>query len=186
MNIMEHLTESQLNEYLDGLLEAPARAGVQSHLSNCAECQARLATLQTVFQTLAALPKETPGRDLTPSVLQALPHRSIGRVWRLAFAIQAGMSLGFLLLLLPVITDHIAGKMVGMVGQFSIPEVKFPSPINFHVSPPAILLPHPPSLALPISITQANSPVWLILGIAALALCVLGNFSLVFHSRSKP
>ena len=137
------------------------------------------------FPALAALPDETPGRDLTPSVLQVLPHRSIGRVWRLAFAIQAGMSLGFLLLLLPVITDHIAGMMVGMVGQFSIPEVKFPSPINFHVNPPVILLPHPPSLALPISITQANSPVWLTLGIAALGLFVLGNFSLVFHRTSR-
>ncbi len=72
---MKHLTEDQLNEYLDNAVEAPVQARMALHLSGCADCRARLVSLQTVFQALAALPEETPGRDLTPSVLQALPRQ---------------------------------------------------------------------------------------------------------------
>jgi len=53
---MNHLSESQLNEYLDGLTEAPALAPIEAHLRDCMDCLARLAVLQSVFQALAALP----------------------------------------------------------------------------------------------------------------------------------
>ncbi|MGD0752327.1 MAG: zf-HC2 domain-containing protein [Anaerolineales bacterium] len=187
---MNHLTENQLNEYLDGLMEASALAACEEHLSDCADCQSQLAVLQSVFQALAALPEANPQRDLAPSVLKNLSERGFGLGWRLALAMQAGLSLGLLVFLSPVITDritdHIAGIMAGWAGRLATPEVRIPNPIDFHFTTPAIPLFHPPTLALPISITQANSPIWLILGIAALALFVVGNFSLVFHSSSKP
>ena len=75
---MKHLTETQLNEYLDNAWKPPHRPACQAHLSDCADCRARLASLQTVFQALAALPEETPERDLTPSVLQASRAASPG------------------------------------------------------------------------------------------------------------
>lgn len=85
--MMEHLTEAQLNEYLDNLLEATALARIQAHLADCADCRERLASLLTVFQTLEALPEELPAHDLTPSILRPclgeVPCRAGS--WRLQF-----------------------------------------------------------------------------------------------------
>lgn len=182
---MKHLTEDQLNEYLDNAVEAPVQARMALHLSGCADCRARLVSLQTVFQALAALPEETPGRDLTPSVLRALPRSFSGLAWRLAFAVQAGLSLGLLLLFAPVVTSRLTWIVHGLAGQIDAPEVKLPIPHVLHFSLPALRLPHPPVLGLPIAITCANSAAWIIMGIAAVLLFAVGNFSLIFHSSSE-
>jgi hypothetical protein len=182
---MKHLTETQLNECLDLALESSEQARVAAHLSDCADCQARLASLQAIFQTLAALPEETPGRDLTPAVLQNLPRRFSGLGWRLAFAVQAGMSLGILTLFAPIVTGRLAGFVQGLAGRIAAPELKFPALVDIHFTLPVIRLPHPPDLTLPITITQTNSAIWLTLGIAAVLLFLVGNFSLIFHSTSE-
>ena len=182
---MEHLTETDLNEYLDGLMEPAAQARLQGHLSDCADCRARLAGLQTVFQALAALPELTPERNLSSSVLKKLPRNGFGLGWQLAFAIQAGFSLGVLLLFSPLITGRIAGILPSWKRWLALPEIKFPNPVNFHFGPPVIPMPHLPSLTLPVTITQANFSIWLILGIAAVLLFALGNFSLIFHDASR-
>ena len=183
---MNHLTETQLNEYLDGVMVAPEQGLMQTHLSDCADCRARLASLQTVFQALAALPEEKPGCDLTPSVLRALPRKFSSLAWRLALAVQAGLSLGLLLVFTPLLTGHLAGFVQRLADRIAKAEVKLPTPINLHFSLPVIQLPHPPNLPnLPIAITHANSAIWLILGIAAALLFVVGNFSLIFHSSSE-
>jgi hypothetical protein len=63
-----------------------------------------------------------------------------------------------------------------------------------HFSPPSLLLPHPLSLpahipqihvTLPVAITQSTFPIWLILGIAASLLFVIGNYSLIFSGSSR-
>jgi hypothetical protein len=64
-------------------------------------------------------------------------------------------------------------------------EVKVPAPVAPHFSLPVIRLPHPPVLALPITITQDNSAIWLTLGIAAILLFAVGNISLLFNSPSE-
>jgi hypothetical protein len=183
---MNHLTETQLNEYLDGIMEAPEQDLMQAHLSDCADCRARLAALQTVFKALAALPEETPRVDLTLSILRALPRGSSGLGWRLAFAMQAGISLGFLLLIFPFILGRIATIIPGWNVRIALPEMKFPNPVDFTFSLLVNPLPHPPILPLPVNVTNANLSIWLILGIAAVLLFVIGNFSLLFHSSTKP
>lgn len=50
-----HLTEDQLNEYLDN--ESIERAQIESHLSLCDECTARLSTLQNLFAEIESLPE---------------------------------------------------------------------------------------------------------------------------------
>ena len=158
---------------------------MQAHLTGCLDCRARLVALQTVFQALAALPEETPGHDLAPSVLRALPRSFSVLVWRLAFAVQAGLSLGLLLLVAPILTGRFAGNLQAIAVRIATAVVKLPTPINLHFSLPVMRLPHPLGLALPIAITSSNLPIWLILGIAAGLLFVVGNFSLIFHSSSK-
>ena len=182
---MKHLTDTQLNEYLDNVLESTARAQMAAHLSDCADCRARLVSLRTVFQALNSLPEETPRRDLTPFVLQSLPRRPSGLAWRLVFAVQAGMSLGLLALFAPIVMDRLAGIVQGLAGRFADLEVKFPALVVPQFSLPVIRLPHPPILALPITITQNNSAIWLTLGIAAALLFVVGNLSLIFHTPSE-
>ncbi len=106
---MKHPTEAQLNEYLDNVLEATAQSHISVHLTICADCRGRLASLETVFQALAALPEEKLGRDLTPAVLHALPGSFFGLIGRLALTIQVGVSLGVLLIFAPRVTGHVAG-----------------------------------------------------------------------------
>ena len=191
---MDHFTEDQLNEYLDDALEVPAQARLSAHLSECADCRARLAALQTVFELLAALPDEKPGRDLAPSILQNLPHKRSGLGWKLALAFQAGVSFGLLILFTPIGVRSTAGILQRLTGQIIGLEIRLSALINLHFSPPSLLLPHPPSLpapvpqiwvTLPVAITQANFPIWLILGIAAILLFVIGNYSLILNGSSK-
>ncbi len=192
---MDHFTEDQLNEYLDDTLEVPAQARLSAHLSECADCRARLAALQTVFEVLAALPDEKPERDLAPSILQNLPNSRSGLGWKLVFAFQSGVSLGLLLLYAPIGVRSTAGILQRLIGQVIRLEIRLPAPIDLHFSPPILLLPHAFSLAghvpqihvtLPVGITQSNIPIWLILGIAASLLFVIGNYSLIFNSSSRP
>lgn len=49
-----HLTDDQLNEYLDN--EIADRAHIVSHLVSCANCAARLTALQALFAELDSLP----------------------------------------------------------------------------------------------------------------------------------
>lgn len=50
-----HLTDDQLNEYLDN--EIADRAHLELHLDSCGECAARLTALQTLFAELDSLPE---------------------------------------------------------------------------------------------------------------------------------
>ena len=57
-----HLTNEQLNEYLDNA--STERAFIESHLDSCDECAARLSTLQTLFADLDSLPEVALTTDL--------------------------------------------------------------------------------------------------------------------------
>jgi len=62
-----HLTDEQLNEYLDN--ETANRAEIETHLDSCDECAARLSTLQALFADLDSLPEVTLSRDLSVASL---------------------------------------------------------------------------------------------------------------------
>ncbi len=57
-----HLTDDQLNEYLDN--EIADRAHIESHLASCGECAARLTSLQSLFAELDSLPEATLSTNL--------------------------------------------------------------------------------------------------------------------------
>jgi len=50
-----HLTDEQLNEYLDN--ETMEGALIEAHLSSCGECVARLTALQALFEEIESLPE---------------------------------------------------------------------------------------------------------------------------------
>jgi hypothetical protein len=93
---MEHLSDTQLNEYLDDALPTGERHYAREHLESCDDCRARFDELQLVFKSLAELPDIHLSRDLAPGILSRLPQK-ITPLWSPAFAAQVGAALGIIL-----------------------------------------------------------------------------------------
>ncbi len=98
---MSHLTEEQLNLYLDDEISTAERAAVEVHLADCDACRAELASLQTLFAALDALQPETPNADLTPFVLReiASERRRAVRRRRISWLVPVLQGVGIVLLL---------------------------------------------------------------------------------------
>lgn len=62
-----HLTDSQLNEYLDQ--ESGDEARLETHLNSCPSCQKRLSNLQTLFAELDSLPEAALTRNIAAHFL---------------------------------------------------------------------------------------------------------------------
>lgn len=95
-----HLTDGQLNEYLDN--ESVNRAEIEAHLGSCDECAARHSALQALFAELDSLPEVALTTDLAarfrprPSLTPQLPP------WlRLTASLQAAAALVALIVAIP-------------------------------------------------------------------------------------
>jgi hypothetical protein len=64
-----HLTDEQLNEYLDN--ETNEREQIELHLHSCNECNARFSDLQNLFLELDSLPDLQLTRDLSTRFIYA-------------------------------------------------------------------------------------------------------------------
>jgi hypothetical protein len=95
-----HLTNEQLNEYLDN--ETANRAEIETHLDSCDECAARLSTLQALFMDLDSLPEVTLSRDLAA---RFIPDRKLNpqlpRWLTLTATLQAAGALVALIVAIP-------------------------------------------------------------------------------------
>src|SRR5688500_2799827 len=58
----------RLSEYLDGELEPPDRAALETHLAGCEACRADLADLRAVVSRARSVPDRAPSADLWPGV----------------------------------------------------------------------------------------------------------------------
>jgi len=79
---VSHLTEEQLNLYLDDELSTVERAAVEAHLAGCDACRAELASLQALFTALDVLQPEALAADLTPIVLRGMAAERRRTAWR--------------------------------------------------------------------------------------------------------
>lgn len=95
-----HLTNEQLNEYLDN--ETANRAEIETHLDSCDECAARLSTLQALFTDLDSLPEVALSRDLAA---RFIPDRKLNpqlpRWLTLTASLQAAGALVALIIAIP-------------------------------------------------------------------------------------
>lgn len=66
---MTHLTDDQLNEYLDN---STLENSSIRHLDTCKDCQFRLEELRSVFTAIESLPEIAMPRDLTTSIMVKL------------------------------------------------------------------------------------------------------------------
>ncbi len=97
-----HLTDEQLNEYLDN--ETAERAEIELHLSSCDECAARLSALQNLLTELDSLPELELTRDLAapftprPSLPAQLP-----KFLTLTAFLQAAVALAAIIIAAPFV-----------------------------------------------------------------------------------
>src|SRR5271157_3752495 len=128
---MNHITDFQLNEYLDHALDEALQGQCDSHLSSCAECRARLEELKGLYSNLADLHEVKLSHDLTRSVMAHLPQKQ-PRTWTPFFAAQLGAALGALLFIIVEFTQAVYLPSVSTF-QSLIPEIRFVIP-NFQLS----------------------------------------------------
>jgi predicted anti-sigma-YlaC factor YlaD len=178
---MNHLSENQLNEYMDHSLETEALEAVEQHLSTCSTCRDSLSALENLTAILHSLPDETPVIDLVSTVLADLPDTKMAPGWRVVLGIQLGVVLGLLLSIIFSIS-HSAGPIewLGLV-YYRLTHFKFPAALPFSFS-----IPHPslqlPVIQLSIPHLQPTLLNMIVLGIAGLLLFGLENF-ILFHDR---
>jgi hypothetical protein len=107
---MKHLSEEQLNEYLDH--ESKEREQIELHLSTCNECTTRLAALQTLFTELDSLPELILSRDLDGAVMRRVGGSSTPPKWlTLTIALQAALAVIATLVATPFIIEFTAERM---------------------------------------------------------------------------
>ena len=80
--MMKHMTESQLNDYVDGYLDEDEVLEVTRHLEACEDCRESLTRLQDLVKDLGSLPKSgSASQDLWAGIATRTVDR--GRVLRL-------------------------------------------------------------------------------------------------------
>ena len=168
-----HLTDAQINEYLDH--ETNERAQIDSHLTVCADCAARLAAFQTLFAELDSLPELELTHSLraasvwdaarVPSPLD-LPA-PLPRFITLAAALQAAIALIALVLAAPFVTNMLPVVEAPSFTDFALQAqtlVASLSDVVMQIQIPA--LPHIPAPEIPslvLSLTLAGaSLIWLV------------------------
>jgi hypothetical protein len=104
MHPTDHVTDEQLNEYLDN--ESGERAQIETHLSTCDECAARFTALKTLFTEIESLPElelthNLAARFMTPPSLPA-------NLWRwltLTATLQAAVAITMVVIAAPFISN---------------------------------------------------------------------------------
>lgn len=78
---MTHLTDMQLNEYLDDMLAEAEKTAVEAHLRQCESCRVQLQQLQVVFAALDEVAAVELPVDVETAVLQNLPAAAPTPTW---------------------------------------------------------------------------------------------------------
>ena len=105
-----HLTDEQLNEYLDN--ESTERAQIESHLAECADCSARLTALKALFIEIESLPEITPSRSLAPRLTA---HAPVPPPWLMLIAsLQAAIAVITIIIGAPFVMQFITPYLSGM------------------------------------------------------------------------
>ena len=113
-----HLTDDQLNEFLDH--ETSERVQIETHLSSCDECAARLTTLKTLFAEIESLPE----LELTHSIAARFaptpspPVPQLPTWLTLTATLQAALALVAAILAAPFIT-----KLMPVIQTPSLTEI---------------------------------------------------------------
>jgi anti-sigma factor RsiW len=107
---MKHLSDEQLNEYLDH--ESQELARIESHLAACEECGARLSAFQALFSELDSLPDASFSVNLAPAVIQRVSGSAVLPKWlTLTVALQAALALIIIVIAAPFMIEFASTSM---------------------------------------------------------------------------
>jgi anti-sigma factor RsiW len=166
---MNHLTDTQLNDFLDNLLPPSEHTQVKSHLASCPACREQLLALEHVFSLLSSLGEQPLPNDLSARVLAQIPlSRALTRTERLWLAGAVGAALGAL--------ASIAQALLPQVNVSASPETWFSQ--AFVQWAGIILSVKLPQIDFPSSLPWSDETL-AIMAVAATILWVLGNASLL-------
>lgn len=112
-----HLSDEQLNEYLDR--EADDRAEIELHLASCAECAARLAALRTLFDEIESLPELPLSADFTVHLASPVPPASLPRSLTLTVVLQVALVIVALIAAAPFVMQAI----LPYISAFPVPSL---------------------------------------------------------------
>src|SRR3990172_5423501 len=167
---MDHLTENQLNEYLDNALSGTELGSIEKHLSGCPGCRVRMDALQSLFQELADLPEIALQHNLDPVVLSRLPDQKLRLGWKLVLATQSGITIGLVILVFSHLLAFFDLKTLAAIFTIKFPPIEIPA---FH----------PSSFTFPAFTIQPSTANLLFLGVSALVLWAVGNATLLRGSN---
>jgi hypothetical protein len=107
MYLIDHISDEQLNEYLDH--EGNDRLRIEAHLSSCADCARRLSALQALFDEIESLPELPLSNEIVVSVTRSpgLPAR-LPRSLRLTVTLQAALAVVTIILTAPFVMPFLA------------------------------------------------------------------------------
>lgn len=188
---MNHLTDFQLNEYLDHALDETARNKFDSHLRTCEDCSARFDELKFLFTSLESLPEVKLRHDLSPYIITRLPQKP--RIWTPFLAAQTGAAIGLFFwlsvqaakLLAPIISDPHFPQFVMPDLQFEIPNFQFPDLDSlFSILHSLLIIPklRPPTFNIPAfqpSLVNLSTFNLIFIITSVFLLWLIGNISLL-------
>jgi hypothetical protein len=115
-----HLTDEQLNEYLDH--ETNERAPMEAHLALCADCARRMRELEVLFSEIGSLPELAISPEFSTHFT---PNRS---EW---VVLPPSLTLAMLLeAVLAVVAIIVAAPFVAELVRFYLPGLSAPSPVD--------------------------------------------------------
>src|SRR5687768_14057662 len=91
MSALRHLTDDQIQEWLDGRLTRSEVARLEAHLDGCPGCRAEVEGWRALVEELSALPALSPTPGFSGRVLDAVGHPSRARL-PLAARIRAAIA----------------------------------------------------------------------------------------------
>ncbi len=74
--IGKHLSPRELERYVEGECEDAARAAIEVHLADCAQCRERTHRAEQFENALRAMPREQAPRELTERILAVADWRA--------------------------------------------------------------------------------------------------------------
>jgi hypothetical protein len=88
---MMHLDETQLNDYLDGVLDAGEAERVRGHIGDCGSCARELDEITALKATVGELPREIrPDRDLREGIWNEIAKpRHTRTLWSMRYPLAA-------------------------------------------------------------------------------------------------
>ena len=119
MHLTDHISDVQLNEYLDEATNE--RTQIESHLSSCDECAARLSTLQNLFVEIESLPELALTKSLAAPFMRtsSLPVPQLPTFLTLTVTLQAAIALVILIVAAPFVIQLMpAIKMPSLRSMF--------------------------------------------------------------------